>query len=162
MGHAFHSRQMEPLREPLARALRDLRLRPRTAPIVSSLLGRAVEGGELGAEYWSRGTRERVRFAEAVEALAGEGYGAFLEIGPHPVLAPMIVRCAAGRDWFVRGSLRRGQPERKELLESLGGLFRLGAPVDFARCGPDGGRAVPLPRYPWQRSRHWLDLEARP
>lgn len=34
--------------------------------------------------------------------------------------------------------------------------------MDFAGLYQDRRRVVPLPRYPWQRKRHWIDTTAAP
>ena len=158
IGFAFHSRQMEPFQEELARRLEGIRPGLPLVPIFSTLTGRTAGNGDYGAEYWARGIRQRVRFAEAIAALAGEGRDVFLELGPHPVLVPMIDRCAAaaGRKLFAIGSLRRDHSEARSTREALGELYGLGMPVDFARSLPPGGGCVSLPHHPWQRRRFWL------
>ena len=164
LGFAFHSRQMEPFRDQLARTLRSLRpARPRL-PVFSTFSGRRVEEDDYGATYWANSIRERVRFAEAVAACAREGRGVFLEIGPHPVLRPMIRRCGAALDHGLVpiASLRRGEDEPKAMLEALCSLYALGYPVDWSRYLPRGGRAVCLPTYPWQRKRFWIEPRTTP
>ncbi|HYH79051.1 MAG TPA: amino acid adenylation domain-containing protein, partial [Longimicrobium sp.] len=54
-------------------------------------------------------------------------------------------------------SLRRNEPERETMLASLGALYVRGAGVDWRALHPGGSRPVPLPRYPWQRERHWME-----
>ena len=46
------------------------------------------------------------------------------------------------------------------MLKSLAALFAAGAEIDWQGVYPEGGRVVPLPLYPWQRKRFWLDLGA--
>jgi len=86
--YAFHSQQMEPCDQEVAKALADLRPRATVIPIISTVTGAAIEGTDLGGSYWARNVREPVRFAQAVQALAGSEV--FLEIGPHPVLSVAI------------------------------------------------------------------------
>ncbi|HEU0105096.1 MAG TPA: type I polyketide synthase, partial [Vicinamibacteria bacterium] len=158
-GFAFHSRQMERFQDDLVRALRGVSPLPARTALFSTLTGRRAETADYGPRYWARGIRERVLFSDAVVACAGEGHEAFLEIGPHPVLSPMIRRCSAavGRDLMTVASLRRKEDEAKTMLEALCGLYRLGHTVDWSRCLPPGGRVVSLPTYPWQRKRFWLE-----
>ncbi|PYQ42300.1 MAG: hypothetical protein DMF77_13265 [Acidobacteria bacterium] len=160
-GFAFHSRQMERFQDDLVRALHDISALPPRTPLFSTLTGRRAENADHGPRYWARGIRERVRFADAVAACAAEGHEAFLEIGPHPVLAPMIRRCTAmvGRELTAVASLRRKEDEAKAMLEALAGLYRLGHTVDWSRFLPPGGRVVGLPTYPWQRKRYWVEDE---
>jgi NAD(P)-dependent dehydrogenase (short-subunit alcohol dehydrogenase family)/acyl carrier protein len=54
-------------------------------------------------------------------------------------------------------SLRRNADERKTLLEALGTLYVHGLEVEWSKLFPTGGKRVPLPTYPWQRERHWID-----
>jgi acyl transferase domain-containing protein len=159
---AFHSPQMEPCDLEVAAGLGDLRPRPARIPMISTVTGGAIDGTDLNGQYWGRNVREPVRFAAAVEALAGSGV--FLEIGPHPVLSVAIAQTLerAGReaaDFAIFASLRRGRDERETLLEALGGLWVLGLPVDWAGVHPDGGRPVRLPSYPFQRQRYWFEVE---
>jgi acyl transferase domain-containing protein len=163
VDYAFHTAQMEPYDAELEAALADLRPRPSTLPFVSTVTGVQVEGTDLDGSYWRRNVRQPVRFADAVGTLEEEGYGLFLEIGPHPVLAASIAQGfdARGREAAVQASLRRGRDERETLLEALGSLYALGSPVDWRGVHPDGGRLVRLPTYPFQRQRYWFEVGER-
>jgi acyl transferase domain-containing protein/acyl carrier protein len=153
--YAFHSPQMEPCDREMAAALADLRPQATSVPMISTVTGAAVDGTALDGAYWARNVREPVRFAAAVEALAGSGV--FLEIGPHPVLSVAISQTLDQAT--VLASLRRGRDERETLLEALGRLWTLGLPVDWSGVHPDGGRHVHLPSYPFQRQRYWFGIE---
>ena len=52
--YAFHSAQMDPIRDELLAALEGIRPRPATLPLFSTVTGRPIEGPELGPEYWWR------------------------------------------------------------------------------------------------------------
>jgi len=158
VNYAFHSPQMEPVRAELVAALRGIEPRRGSVPMISTVTGQAVEGPELDASYWGRNIRAPVAFAAAVEAVAQRDAGAYLEIGPHPVLGASLTDCLGpASEALVLASLRRGQEERATLLASLAALHVRGFAVDWrAVAGPDG-RCVKLPSYPWQRQRHWLE-----
>ncbi len=159
---ASHSPQVDPLRGDLIAALAALAPRAAAVPMRSTVTGAALAGPELVAGYWADNLRQPVRFAGAVEALLGEGYGLFVEVSPHPVLTPAIeeMRAAAASRGAAVGSTRREQPERRTLLEALGGLWAQGATVAWDRLFAATARRVPLPSYPWQRERYWLDAPA--
>ena len=67
--YAFHSAQMDPIRDELLAALEGIRPRPATLPLFSTVTGRPIEGPELGPEYWWDNVRRTVRFADGVERL---------------------------------------------------------------------------------------------
>ncbi|MFF4244889.1 acyltransferase domain-containing protein [Streptomyces sp. NPDC001822] len=159
---ASHSPQMDALRDDLLEALKDLVPRRARVAIRSTLLGEVVDGSGMDAGYWARNIREPVDFAGAVRDQIGTGDTVFIEMSPHPVLISGIKETgrAAGRDDTTAvGSLRRGEGGRTALLTAAGYLHTAGVPLDLAAL-VDGGRYVPLPGYPWQRTRHWLPLPA--
>jgi malonyl CoA-acyl carrier protein transacylase len=159
---ASHSPQVVPLAAELARGLAGLTPSTPAIPLVSTVLGRRVEGAELDAAYWARNLREPVRFQEAVERLAADGPTAFLELGPHPVLLPSIEQTAraAGADAVAVASGRREEPQVETLLAAAGALWASGVPLDWRRLLPEGA-PVRLPLYPWQRERHWIEAADR-
>ena len=159
---AYHSHHMDPLEGELLQALHDLQPRPAAVPLYSSVTGRPLEGGEVGAAYWWHNMRDTVRFAAAVDQLIQDGHDLFLEVGPHPVLAASITACLQqqGRRGATVASLRRLEPERPMLLGALGRLYTLGYPVYWGKLYPQGGRLVRLPAYPWQREYYWAEALA--
>jgi amino acid adenylation domain-containing protein len=159
VNYAFHSAQTAPAAERLAAQLAGLAPHPDEVPFFSTVEGAKVDGRALDAAYWGRNVRQPVRFAAAVQAMAAAGCDAFVEVGPHPVLSRFVEQtlAAAGTRPLVVPSLRRGEGEREGMLGSLAGLYAQGAPVDWAALHPAGGRVVSLPRYPWQRERHWME-----
>jgi len=60
----------------------------------------------------------------------------------------------------VAGSLRRDGEDDSEMLAAAGTLHAAGYPIDWQRLYP-AGRVASLPEYPWQRSRHWVEVEER-
>ncbi len=154
---ASHSPQVDPLREDLLRGLAGLAASETQIPMCSTVTGAPIDGRQVDATYWMRNLRETVQFAAAIQHLREAGCNTFIEISPHPVLLPAIEQgLDAGRSGLCLPSLRRQEPERAVLLESLGALYQGGYPVDWARLYPSGGRCVNLPAYPWQREPFWF------
>jgi len=158
---AYHSPQMDALREELLSCLSELAPKPAALPLYSTAHGGVIAADEWGAEYWWRNVRQPVHFAAAVEKLFAAGYSDFLEIGPHPVLANSLKECAAHleRKAVCFPSLRRGEPERPRLLLTLGELYCAGHDPDWTAVAPPSGRFLPAPQYPWQREVHWQESE---
>jgi microcystin synthetase protein McyG len=159
VNYAFHSPQMEPYRIDLVQALKGLKARATSIPMISTVKGEFVQDGSLNPSYWGRNVREPVRFADAIGVLLADGVTTFVEISPHPVLAAAIAQCAGecrGQVTLVP-SLRRGQEERLTMLTALGELYSAGRNFDWGKLYQSGGRLVKLPSYPWQRQRYWID-----
>jgi acyl transferase domain-containing protein len=121
--------------------------------------GRIVGGEEVcSAAYWRRQVREPVRFAEGMQSLVEQEYRTFLEVGPHPVLIGMGRQCVedAGITWV--STLRRNWEEWGELLSAVGALYVQGVKIDWQAFHRDHPRRrLPLPTYPFQRERYWIE-----
>lgn len=155
----YHGPQQDVIRDELLHELAGLAVRPPEIPMVSTVTGDWVNGKALDADHWWRSVRDPVLFARAVDLLAAEGHRLFIELGPHPVLAPSIVDCIAtnGLQATVLASLRRDEDDRTVMLRSLGRLYVGGHPIEWDGVFGPGRRCVPLPAYPWQRERYWQD-----
>lgn len=154
---AAHSPQLTPYQPELAAALDGIRPRSADRPIYSTVTGEPIDGTELDAAYWVRHFRQPVLYAQAFDRLVEDGFDAFVDISPHPILlrnARERMELTA-RPFVATHSIMRDEPERLALLQALGELYTHGVPVDWDRSYADGGRRVKLPSYPWQRQRYW-------
>ncbi|HYO60253.1 non-ribosomal peptide synthetase/type I polyketide synthase [Archangium sp.] len=160
---ASHSPQMDPLRQELLERMAGIRPTGSSVPLYSTVTGAPIDGRELGASYWVRNLRQPVLFADTVQRLIQDGNVLFIELSPHPILVPFVDAMLREGDTSGRGlvvpSLLREQEEWSSLLSSLGALYTRVDRVDWLRLHPGKRRRVALPTYPWQRERHWLDLE---
>lgn len=159
--YAFHSYQMDPVKEPLLASLRGIRPQPAQIPLFSSVTGQRVAGPEWDADYWWQNVRQSVRFTDAVDRLMEINQRHFVELSPHPVLASAVLECLTqhGYKGKVLPSLRRKEEERATMLRSLGALHCLGRAVAWNALAPQAGRFVRLPPYPWQHERFWHEPE---
>ncbi|WP_394836501.1 SDR family NAD(P)-dependent oxidoreductase [Pendulispora rubella] len=158
---ASHSPRMDAIREQLHHDLDGLRPRDGRVPLYSTVEATAVGGAELDAAYWFRNVRQPVRFAEGVDALLADGFGFFIEVSPHPVLALAVQSAleAAGSEGAVVPSLRRDEGDLARLLSSAGELHVAGLELDWKALFP-GARRVALPTYPFQAQRFWVEATA--
>ena len=165
---ASHSPQMDPLRPALLEALGGIEPRDAEIPLYSTVTGTVAGSASSGAPgnavrmdsaYWVDNLRKPVLFADAVQALCRDGHDIFLEISPHPILLPAIQQGFqhANHSGLALPSLRRDEDEQAVLLESFGGLYTHGYPVDWTRIYPSPAPHVSLPAYPWQRERYWFE-----
>lgn len=159
---ASHSPQVEPLLPELREALAGLAPRRATVPFYSTVTTTLLSGTECDADYWVRNLRQPVCFAAAIAMLIERGHELFLELSPHPVLLPAVEHGLrhSGREGVALASLRRGEPERAQLLEALAQLYTCRREPDWPQLYSQGGNLISLPAYPWQRERCWIDLPA--
>ncbi|MEP6956053.1 MAG: type I polyketide synthase, partial [Chthoniobacterales bacterium] len=156
--YPFHSAQMDPLEAGLRAELADIEGHVAKAPaMISTVTGELVRGPELDATYWWRNVRQPVRFADGVARLLRDGCTAFVEIGPHPVMAAALTEIALAEKLptLTVASLRRAEDEPRTMLHALGALYQHGAAVRWEALHVRPPRALRLPAYPWQRQHLW-------
>ncbi|MCZ4511223.1 SDR family NAD(P)-dependent oxidoreductase [Streptomyces sp. ActVer] len=154
-----------PLMDQFEDRLRDElgRITPAPSPVAfcSTVTGGLIDTAELDAAYWFRNMREPVRFEAAMNCLLGQGYGAFVEVSPHPLLTINIqdmLDTTPGVEGVVVGSLRRGDGGPARLYRSVAEAFVAGVEVSWDAAFPGwDGRWVELPTYAFQRQRYWLN-----
>jgi myxalamid-type polyketide synthase MxaB len=159
VSHAFHSPLMEPMLAKFRRTAARVEFRRPEIPIISNISGEFASAAIASAEYWVEHVRRPVQFAAGMRRLGGD-CGAWLEIGPHPVLLGMGQQCVTengnGRLWLA--SLRRGVPEWRQMLLSLGRLYVAGAGVNWEGFDePYAPSRITQPTYPFQRKLHWVE-----
>ncbi|WJE00921.1 type I polyketide synthase [Streptomyces antimycoticus] len=157
VDYASHSPEVESVRGDLLAALKDVEPRDTDIPLYSTVTGARTEGRELGAEYWYRNLRETVRFQEAVEAMAADGFTFFVEASTHPLLAVGVQQTleAADHEGVVTGSLRRDSGGADRMLLSLLEGYVQGLPADLTRVLARGEQVI-LPTHAFQHEHYWL------
>ena len=152
-----HSAQVESLAAVLGGELAGIRPSAGHTRLFSTAESRWADGTALDAAYWYANLRRTVRFADAVRALAGEGYRVFVEVSPHPVLTAAVtetVQQGPGDTALVTGTLDRQDACPARLLAALARVHVHGVTVDWAAVLGTGQR-VSLPTYAFQRQRYW-------
>ena len=153
---AAHSRHVDPAIPGLRRSLAGVVPRESAVPFVSTVTGRVQRGTLLGASYWARNLREPVRFRDAVTDLAASGSVCFVELGPHPVLAPAADAVAGPEGGRAIPALRKDTSEHEALLGALAAVHVHGQALEWDRLPVPPGAPVALPAYPWQRRSYWI------
>ncbi|HEY0452777.1 SDR family NAD(P)-dependent oxidoreductase [Actinophytocola sp.] len=164
-SHAFHSAMMDPVLAGFTELMRGIRLSAPTLRFQSNVSGDWITDAEAtDPEYWAAHLRRPVRFgANVATLLAGGERWAFVECGPGKQLvglARMQVAKAAPEQRAVvpLASLPGpGEPagDLATFTTTAGALWVTGVPVRPV-ADPDA-RRVPLPVYPFERKRHWVD-----
>jgi amino acid adenylation domain-containing protein len=165
-SHAFHSAVMDGVVEPFGAALARVRLSPPERPYLSNLTGSWIEPAQAtDPGYWLRHLRQPVRFAAALQELAADPDRVLLEVGPGRGLAT-LVRRQEGEALAAVSSLGKpeelGAEEEAALLTALGRLWLAGVEVDWQGfAAQERRRRLPLPTYPFERQRCWLQPAAK-
>lgn len=161
-SHAFHSEMMQPVLAPFADRVRAVELHPPRLPFISNVTGTWITAAEAtDPDYWARHLAGAVRFASGVQALTAAD-AILLEVGPGQTLSTLARQQLHGADrQRALSTLRPAQEAHDDqafLLTTLGRLWLAGVPVDWsgfytAECR----RRVPLPTYPFERERFWIE-----
>ena len=110
-------------------------------------------------EYWRRELLAPVRFQQAVESLRENRL--FVEVGPGTTLAGLGRQTIHREGVLWATSLRHGNGEWAQMLESLSTIYAHGVDVNWAEFdAPYHRRPVELPTYPFERRRYWLATSA--
>lgn len=161
---AAHSHLVEPELPRFEKVVTGVMLTPPAIPWISDRTGQAVAPEEaVDPAYWGAHLRHTVNFSDALAALLADGDHAVVEVGPGRTLAGLTRRHPAGASRVVTASLPHAADEAREqptLLTAAGRLWQSGVPLDWAALHRDERRLrVPLPTYPFQRTRLRVDLE---
>jgi acyl transferase domain-containing protein/acyl carrier protein len=157
--HAFHSAMMEPAVAPFTEIARKVRMQAPRIPFVSNVTGTWITADDLAdPAYWARHMRSPVRFAEGVGELLQEPDRIFLEVGPGATLGTLVKQHPdAEANRITIPTLREGA-DLEAVLEAVGRLWIAGVEIDWLRFhNGERRRRVPLPTYPFERQRYWLD-----
>ena len=162
--HAFHSPQMDAVQQAYTALVSRMPLQAPRIPVVSNVTGTWLTAGEAtDPAYWGRHLRQTVQFAEGLGTLLRGVDGVLLEVGPGQ-LGSMVRQhpaWSASRPALVLPTLRAAydqQSDARLLLTTLGKLWLAGVDIDWA--GFHAGarrRRVPLPTYPFERQRYWIE-----
>ncbi|WP_425570099.1 type I polyketide synthase [Saccharopolyspora cebuensis] len=160
VDYASHSAHVEGIRDELTSVLSDIKPEKSEVPFFSTLDCAWVEDTTaLDAGYWYRNLRQRVRFAEATDALIDDDFRVFVEVSAHPVLTMAVQETLERRaevPAVVTGTLRRDEGDLTRFATSLAELWVRGVEVDWTPLFPADARRIDLPTYAFQHQRYWL------
>ena len=159
VSHAFHSPLMRPMIEAFEAEVRAVEFLRPEIPIVSCVEGVFAPDAMATPAYWTRQVLEPVRFLQAMATLQQAGIGAYVEIGPQPVLTGLGRQClgAAASDAVWVPSIKRDADEWQTVLGSAGQLHVAGVPLGWRGvAAPASPAFVSLPRYAFDTRAHWV------
>ena len=160
LDYPFHNSALDPVREPLLKALSGISPRDCAIDFISSVTGEVLPGSKLGAEYWWHNVREPVQFRTAIDIATQNGATLFFEIGSKPILRTNIndtMREAGIRGDYI-ATLDEKDPDAGDPIAAIiGRALVRGVALDEEKLF---GRApvgrLGLPSYPWQHKTYNL------
>ena len=165
-SHAFHSAMMDPVLKAFADRLGAIARHEPVIPWISNVQGGWIKGVEAtDPSYWTAHLRGTVRFSDGLDTLLDDADCILLEVGPGQTLTGLARSHPAAAGRTIVASLPhpmdRSDDER-HLIGALGRLFVAGVDIDWGGFqGNARRRRVPLPTYPFERQRYWIDEKPR-
>ncbi|EPX59034.1 Malonyl CoA-acyl carrier protein transacylase [Cystobacter fuscus DSM 2262] len=166
-SHAFHSAMMDSALEPFAEHFRHVQLHAPRTPFLSNVTGTWMTPADAtDPRYWVKHLRQTVRFADGLNALLEDAQSVLLEVGPGRVLSQLARKHPA---WSAARTVLHSLPSAQDgacasrsVLETLGQLWLSGVDIDWAGVhGSSHPHRVPLPTYPFERQRYWIEPASR-
>jgi acyl transferase domain-containing protein/thioesterase domain-containing protein len=165
-SHAFHSGMLQPVREALVNELRAISLSVPRIPMISNVTGDWLTPDEAtDPNYWADHLCRTVRFSEGLNQLVAGRSLLLMEVGPGRTLTSLVEMHPglAASSVATLSPPYHPRPDDEAVLDALGTAWVAGVPVDWraVHAGRLSGR-IPLPTYPYERRRHWIDPVAPP
>jgi glutamate-1-semialdehyde aminotransferase/acyl carrier protein len=159
-SHAFHSSMMDPIVATFGDIVSQVKLSAPQIPFVSTVTGDWITDNQaIDPVYWATHLRMTVQFAPGIQTIWQRPDWVLLEVGPRTTTAT-LARQQAKADQQVAISTLSDTPgnEWTALLQAAGQLWLAGVSIDWHNFEGDETRnRIPLPTYPFERQRFWID-----
>src|SRR6185503_2736333 len=163
--HAFHSRMLDPIAKAFEAEVSKVRLGEPTIPYISNVTGTWITRAEAtNPAYWAMHCTRTARFGDALRELWKNKNPVLLEAGPGRTLGVLAMQHPArqeSEDPVVVSSIRHdyeNQSDAEFLWHGIGRLWLSGVDIKWENVyRGEGRRRVPLPTYPFEGQRHWLE-----
>ena len=156
-----HSRHLEGLLGEFRRYLQGIRLHPPSIDIISNRTGTWLDPQQAcDPEYWVAHLRNTVLFADGINTLLHSPDRVFLEVGPGSMLGSCVRQNPAAPAQRVLPSMRHPNDKVDDQVyfrTVVGRLWAVGIPVELEKLHKGSRRRVPLPTYPFQHARYWIE-----
>lgn len=162
--HAFHSNMMSPILESFTEMMAGLRLNAPKIPYLSNVTGEWITAEQAqDPKYWGEHLCKAVRFGEGVQRLWERSDRVLVEVGPGQTLCAWAMQQPEITDRLALPSLRHSfeqQSDTSFILNTLGRLWLLGVPIDWASFYANERRyRTSLPTYPFDLQRCWIESQ---
>ncbi len=159
-SHAFHSRMMKLAASQFEAVLRCVQLNRPCVPMMSNVTGQWLSDEEaISPGFWASQITSTVRFGMCISGSRLDNAN-YLEVGPGRVLATLAKRNTdidARKTVITHLLPHPGSHENAHqlVLQSIGKLWCAGHSINWENMGEGSNKRVPLPGYPFSRTRYW-------
>lgn len=164
-SHAFHSSMMEPILNQFAEVVKKVRFSIPKIPYISCLTGSWAAYEEISStDYWVKHLRHTVRFSEGIQELLNDSGRIYLEIGPGNTLCSFARQHEKMHDplklIYSIKHIKDDQTDMEFFMNAVGQLWASGVEINWPAFYTGEKRIrMPLPKYPFERKRYWIDAE---
>ncbi len=155
---------MDPVVEPFAELLEKVHFEKPAIPYISNVTGRWVSPEEAtDPRYWARQVRETVRFSDGLDEIMKDPQRILLEVGPGRSLTTFASQHPAKTPdrLVIASSPSSSEGDIAAMLDALGRLWLAGKPINWTQFySNETRRRIPLPAYPFQRERYFIERGA--
>lgn len=165
-SHAFHSVMMEPILKAFSEVFKTVKLNVPHIRFISNVTGDWItEKQATNPDYWCQHLRKTVRFSDGMSQLVQQFEGVFLEVGPERTLSTLtrqhLDRNTQQQILTSLPHVKEQQSDVRFLLQTLGLLWLRGVEIDWSKFYTHEHRhRLPLPTYPFERQRYWIDAKS--
>jgi amino acid adenylation domain-containing protein len=166
-SHAFHSKMMDVILDDFKKVVDNVSLNAPTIRYISNVTGDYITAEQAqDPQYWVDHLRGTVLFADGVETILADtstlsSSKVLIEVGPGISLSTMARKNARASDQAIVSTIRHPNEvicDVNYLLNSLGKLWGYGIIINWQDFHQgDVGRRIPLPTYPYEKVRYWID-----
>lgn len=161
-SHAFHSRLMEPALKPFLQVLEEIKFGSIRIPFISNVTGTWITNeAATNPEYWATHIRSMVNFTDGISELIRDENKIFIEVGPGNSLSTLLSQFRVKTQLTCLSTLRHPKQSSNDtsfFLNSVSAFWIHGGTINWDYIYRDEERnRVPLPAYPFERRRHWVD-----
>ncbi|GJD04827.1 betaketoacyl synthase [Colletotrichum higginsianum] len=162
-AHAFHTSQVDPILAQFRKVAKSIHIRQPAIPVISPTHGRVLrEAKDFGEGYLAEHCRNPVNIMHAVSVAKAEGVlderTIAIEIGPAPVVAPMVKEVVGSR-MQTFASAHKTIDTWQLITEAFSGMYTAGANVEWSRYHadfPECQQVLQVPSYGWTLKEYWM------
>ncbi|MGB0929747.1 MAG: amino acid adenylation domain-containing protein, partial [Chitinophagales bacterium] len=160
---AAHSPQVAPIMGQFHDFLQTIHFQEPQIPFVSNVSGTWASTEEvMTPEYWVSHLRNTVRFSNGLEEIFALPNRALLEVGPGQTLSTFARQHPAKNSkQLILASVRHPKEPKNDvefLYKTVAKLWLAGVELDWkAFYVNQNAKRTPLPTYPFERKRYWIE-----